>query len=166
MSSICVFFIISIPFSGLEQFYLFPFPVCLFVCFLAVLAFFKGLTAFLQLSVCVLLDFCKGFIRFFFRGLYHLHKIGFKVIFLRFVCVGISRACYSRIPGFWWCHTALAVLIVFYTGLGLGFRYQFLSLSLLDHFFFGCPVSQASISSLVFWLRGLRFWWPLSLHAQ
>ena len=35
-------------------------------------------------------------------------KIRFKVIFLYFMCVRISRAYCSRIAVFWWCHIALA----------------------------------------------------------
>lgn len=44
-----------------------------------------------------------------FKGLYHLHKTGFKDILLCFDCVRISRACYSRIPGLWICHIDLVL---------------------------------------------------------
>jgi hypothetical protein len=41
---------------------------------------------------CIFLYFFKGFIHFIFKGFYYLYKIGFKVIFVSFSCVRISRA--------------------------------------------------------------------------
>ena len=49
----------------------------------------------------------KGLINFFFKGLYPLYKIGFKVIFLCFGCVRISRACCGGRAMLWTCHIAL-----------------------------------------------------------
>ena len=54
----------------------------------------------------LILVFLSG-IYFLFKGLYHLYKIGFKVIFLCFSCVRISRAFCSRIAVLDRCHIAL-----------------------------------------------------------
>ena len=73
---------------------------------------FLGLKQFNSISSPVLLHFpyfFKGFTHFLFKGLYHLHKTGFKDILLCFDCVRISRACYSRIPGLWICHIDLVL---------------------------------------------------------
>lgn len=52
----------------------------------------------LKTSDCIFLYyFKKGFIHRLFKGLYHLYKIGIKVIFLCIGCVGISRAFFSRV---------------------------------------------------------------------
>jgi hypothetical protein len=52
---------------------------------------------------CIFLYFVKRCIRFFFKDFYPLYKIGFKVIFLCFCCVRISRCCYSRVAVLWRC---------------------------------------------------------------
>lgn len=51
-----------------------------------------------------------GFIHFLFKGLYHLHYVDFKIFFLCFNCVGIARACCSRLAGLSWSHTALVIV--------------------------------------------------------
>lgn len=56
------------------------------------------------------MHFFKGFIHFIFKGLYHLHKIGFKITFLCFSFVSTSGACCSRIAGLWWCRMALGLV--------------------------------------------------------
>jgi hypothetical protein len=48
---------------------------------------------------CVFLYFFKKFIHFYLKGLHHLCKIEFKVIFLCIDCVRISRACSSKRVG-------------------------------------------------------------------
>lgn len=53
--------------------------------------------------------FFKGFIHILFRGLYHLYKLEFKIIFFCFSFLMISRACY-RIPGLWWCRIVIALV--------------------------------------------------------
>ena len=47
---------------------------------------------------------------FFFKGVYRLHKIEFKIILFCFSYIRISRAYCSRISGIWSCHIALAVV--------------------------------------------------------
>lgn len=82
------------------------------------LAFFMGFIHFLQFFVCLFLDFFKECINFLFKDLYFLHKLGFKFLSLCFKCIGIFRACYSRLPGLWWGDTEMAVVdCVIYTGL-------------------------------------------------
>lgn len=46
----------------------------------------------------------------FFKGVYRLHKIEFKIILFCFSYIRISRAYCSRISGIWSCHIALAVV--------------------------------------------------------
>ena len=110
------------PFSGLEQFYSFFSSVCL--CF-------PGL-------------FFKGFVHFLRKSLIHLHKIGFKVIF-SFSCVGISRACCSRVAGLWWCPivlgTADCVLALAFSRLCLELSWVYVLISdfvFVGWIFFGC----------------------------
>lgn len=84
----------------------FHFQVSRFICFLKLfiwpfLVFFKGLIHLLQLFVCLFLDVFKVFIYFFFKDLYHLHKVGFKA-FLCLCCVIIFKACFNRLAGLWW----------------------------------------------------------------
>lgn len=104
-------------FSDLEQFYfllLFNFISL----YLLVLFFIRHITIFMY--------FFKRFIHFLFhlyKGHCHLYKIRFKVIFLCFCWVRISRACCSRTAVLWRCHTALAlvdcVVMVFFSHLVL-----------------------------------------------
>lgn len=58
------------------------------------------------------------------EDLYHLHKIGFKIVFMCFRYVGMFTSCCSRIAGLWWCHIALSVvdcvLTLTFRHLGLG----------------------------------------------
>ena len=74
----------------------------------------SGLKQFIQLLHlfhCACLYFFKGLMQFFFKDIYHLHKIGFKIIFLFFSCVRISGACCNRIAGFqWYCYIVQAVV--------------------------------------------------------
>ena len=59
---------------------------------------------------CIFPYFFKGF-NFLFKGLYHLHKIGIKVIFLCFRAVlEYSGLAVLRIAGLWWCHIALDIV--------------------------------------------------------
>ena len=46
----------------------------------------------------------------FFKGVYRLHKIEFKIILFCFSYIRISRAYCSRISEIWSCHIALAVV--------------------------------------------------------
>lgn len=50
---------------------------------------------------CIFLYFCKEFISFLFKDLYHRHKNRFKVM-LRFRYVRVSRSGNSWIGGFWY----------------------------------------------------------------
>ena len=56
---------------------------------------------------CIFSYFLKGFIHIFFKGLYHLYKIGFKILFLCFSFMRISRVYCGKIAGLWWCHIAM-----------------------------------------------------------
>lgn len=47
------------------------------------------------------LDFVKGFTHFLVKNLYHIHKVSFNIFFFCFSYVGIFRACYGRIAGFY-----------------------------------------------------------------
>ena len=67
------------------------------------------------------LYFLKEVIHALFKGLYHLYKIGFKVPFLCFSFIRISRLCCSRIAGLW-CPIALDVINCV---LKLSFRHLF-----------------------------------------
>jgi hypothetical protein len=84
-------------FSSVEHFYYFfqPFDHIFLQFFIFISFFFNDL----YLFDCIFLYFFIGFIHFLYKGLYHLHKNRFKVIFMRFRCVRISRACCSRIAG-------------------------------------------------------------------
>lgn len=66
----------------------------------------------------------RDWFHFLFKGLYHLHQIVFKFLFLCSGCVRMPRACCRRIPGLWWCPIALAlvdcVLVLASRHLGLG----------------------------------------------
>ena len=104
--SLCFLYFFFFHFQVLNSFISFTFwlyfPLFILICF-----FFKGfyLIAFsctLYRVVMVLL----------FKGLYHLQKIRFKIIFLHFVCVMISWDCCSRIARLWWCLMTLALLTV------------------------------------------------------
>jgi hypothetical protein len=53
--------------------------------------------------------FLKGFIHFLFKSLYHLFKIGSKIIFLCFDCGRLSGACCRRIARLWCCSISLAL---------------------------------------------------------
>lgn len=58
-----------------------------------------GLKQFIQLLHlfhCACLYFFKGLMQFFFKDIYHLHKIGFKIIFLCFTYDGTARVFYSK----------------------------------------------------------------------
>jgi hypothetical protein len=70
-------------FLGLEQFYLFPSTVCVF------LAFFKCFIPFFLLFVCDFMDFVKGSIHFLIKDLNHIHIVGYQVFCLCFSYVGI-----------------------------------------------------------------------------
>ena len=59
----------------------------------------SGLKQFIQLLHlfhCSCLYFFKGLMQFFFKDIYHLHKIGFKIIFLCFIYDGTARVFYSK----------------------------------------------------------------------
>ena len=73
--SVCVSLLTLFSFSSFEQFY------------------------FLHLFLCIpWIGFFNEFIHFLYKHIYN-RKIGFKILFLCFNCVGISRACCSRIAG-------------------------------------------------------------------
>lgn len=83
-----------------------------FVSFISFFYHLQVLTCFIHFSP-VWLYFpvhFKGFINFSFKFLYHINKIGFKVISLCFDCVRISRSCCSRISGLRMCHVDLALV--------------------------------------------------------
>lgn len=71
-----------------------------YVFFIAFISTFRSWTvlfiSFTSLIVIFLYVF-KGFSAFLLKGLYHLYKIGFKVIFLYFVSVRAPRACSSSL---------------------------------------------------------------------
>ena len=72
----CFFFL----FSGLEHLYSCLSPVWLY--FLYFFTFIHFLFKVLNIFVCIFLYFFKGYIHIIFKGLYNLHKIRIKVIFL------------------------------------------------------------------------------------
>ena len=71
-----------------------------FVFSLLLLFLLSGLTQFYFLYV------SNGFVCFLFKGNYHLQKIGFKVIFLRFTCVRISKCAVVK----WLCFGGVILL--------------------------------------------------------
>jgi hypothetical protein len=89
------------PFSGLEPFYSFPLLVWLLK---------KRFIYLLQFFVFSWISLRDLVISSLFKDLYHLHKVGFKIILLYFSYVGIPRACCSGIAELWWGHIVLAVV--------------------------------------------------------
>ena len=64
--------------------------------FLFPLSDLKQFIQLLHLFHCACLYFFKGLMQFFFKDIYHLHKIGFKIIFLCFTYDGTARVFYSK----------------------------------------------------------------------
>lgn len=110
---VCEHFNFFFSFSNLEQFYYCHYVFyCIFLYFFICIHFlFKNL----DLVDCTFLYFFKRFIHFVFKGLYCLHKIRFKDIFLRFRCFRLSRSYYGRIAGNWWYHIALTLVDCVFT---------------------------------------------------
>ena len=64
--------------------------------FLFPISVLKQFIQLLHLFHCACLYFFKGLLQFFFKDIYHLHKIGFKIIFLCFTYDGTARVFYSK----------------------------------------------------------------------
>jgi hypothetical protein len=104
LASVLPVYIPKIFISRFPSVLLFPYQVLRsFVYFLQLflffLAFFKVFIHCLQLFVSVFLGFFKDFFHFPFKGLYHLHIVGFKVFFLCFSYVWMFRVCCGKIAG-------------------------------------------------------------------
>lgn len=78
-------------------------------CFSFLLTFFKVFIHFSQFCVFFWVFLRDLFNYVLFKELYDFHKVGLKVFFLCFCCVGILRVHCSRKAYFWWWHIALAV---------------------------------------------------------
>jgi hypothetical protein len=115
--------------------------LCFLYCFYLHFQVLNSFIYFLYLFDCIFLYFFKGFIHFLFKGLY---KIEFKVIFLCFDCVRISRACYIRVAVLWSCHIVLA-----FVGSVLALVFSHLTAPGCSYMF---PVLQV-------WWRLAERWW-------
>lgn len=101
--SVCVFFIVSSPiFRSWMVLFIY------FSCFPHLFGFLYGIYSFPSI-VCDSLNSFKGFIRFLITYLNNFNKVGFRVFFLDFSCVGIFRGCCSKIAKYWWWHMALPI---------------------------------------------------------
>ena len=66
----------------------------------------------LHLFNCIVLYFLRDLCISYLKANHHLCKTGFKITFLCFDCVRISRACYSWSTMLWRCRAALPLVFV------------------------------------------------------
>lgn len=78
--------------------FLAPFLFISFNCLLSFLFFLYGIYCFTPILVCHFCNLFKESIHFCSKDFYHLHKVGFKVIFL---CFNPIAGWSSRSQGFW-----------------------------------------------------------------
>jgi hypothetical protein len=108
--SVCVYFIASIS--------IFMYYIILVITFTCLIVFscmcLRDLfpPKDLHLFNCIVLYFLRDLCISYLKANYHLCKIGFKITFLCFDCVRISRACNSWITMLWRCHAVLPLVYV------------------------------------------------------
>lgn len=113
---------------NIDSISIFKYWIVLFISFNCVfLSFLKECISFPQFLLCIFLNFCKAFIHFFLRNLYHLNITSFKVF-----CVVSSMLKYSGLIvqgrlgfngdnlmlalehlGLWWLYTNLGACFCF-----------------------------------------------------
>lgn len=135
------------PFSGLEQLYSFSSTV----------HWLSLRDLFFQLFACVLLNFFKRLIHIFFRDLYHLHLVDFKVFCLSFA--GIFKTCCGRTARLQWRHIALLLTVFLCCHLGIWVWYN--QSEVIDYRY---RFSFLGLSFLGFWV--LWFLFPLWISIE